>query len=84
MASYVGERSDQDFTQFPSPVVTLPAYTKIDFAAGHDFVRSASGRSSMGLTLRVDNVLDRRYEDVLNFPAPGRTFLVGARIRGAM
>jgi vitamin B12 transporter len=84
MASYVGERPDQDFTQFPSPVVTLPAYTKIDFAAGHDFVRSASGRSSMGLTLRVDNVLDRRYEDVLNFPAPGRTFLVGARIRGAM
>jgi vitamin B12 transporter len=84
MASYVGERPDQDFTQFPSPVVTLPAYTKIDFAAAHDFVRSASGRSSMGLTLRVDNVLDRRYEDVLNFPAPGRTFLVGARIRGAM
>jgi vitamin B12 transporter len=84
MASYVGERPDQDFTQFPSPVVTLPAYTKIDFAAGHDFLRSASGRSSVGLTLRVDNVLDRRYEDVLNFPAPGRTFLVGARIRGAM
>ena len=31
------------------------------------FARSGSGNSSIGLTLRVENVLDRKYEDVLDF-----------------
>jgi outer membrane cobalamin receptor len=28
---------------------------------------------------RIENALNRPYADVLNFPAPGRTLLVGAR-----
>lgn len=84
LANYVGKRPDLDFTQFPSPVVTLPSFTKIDLAASRDVVRSPSGKSAFAVTLRVDNALDRRYEDVLNFPAPRRTFLLGARYRGSL
>jgi outer membrane cobalamin receptor len=37
------------------------------------------GRGGLGVSLRVENVLDKRYEDVLHYAAPGRTILVGAR-----
>ena len=84
MGSYVGERPDMDFTQFPSPVVTLPEYVKVDLAGSYSLFRSSSNKASVDITLRVDNVLDRKYEDVFGFPAPRRTYLVGARIGGAM
>jgi len=84
IATYIGERPDIDFAQFPSPTVTLPAYTKLDIAGSVDLLKSAAGRSRLGLTFRVDNALDRNYEDVLHFPAPGRTFLLGARLSGTL
>src|SRR5258705_6037475 len=31
--SFVGKRADMDFSQFPSPFVTLPSYTKVDLSA---------------------------------------------------
>jgi outer membrane cobalamin receptor len=73
----VGKRPDLDFTQFPSPRVTLPAYTKVDLSAEYPLsVRSLSGLS---LNARIDNLFDRRYEEVLHFATPRRTFFVGAR-----
>ena len=32
---------------------------------------------------RVENALDRRYEEVLHFPARGRTVWIGASYRGS-
>ena len=84
MGSYVGERPDMDFTQFPSPVVTLPEYVKVDVAGSYSLFKSGSRKSSIDLTVRIDNTLDKKYEDVFGFPAPRRTYLVGARIGGAM
>lgn len=84
LGSYVGPRPDLDFTQFPAPLVALPAYTKLDLAASLDLMRGRSGKSALSATARVDNALDRKYEDVLGFQAPRRTFLVGARYSGAM
>jgi vitamin B12 transporter len=84
MASYIGERPDLDFNEFPSPTVTLPAYTKVDVAASLQIFRSESKKSSISLTGRVDNALDKKYEDVLHFAAPRRQYLIGARIEGAM
>ncbi|HXV16524.1 MAG TPA: hypothetical protein VD758_07070, partial [Gemmatimonadaceae bacterium] len=83
-ASFVGRRPDLDFTQFPSPVVTLSAYTKLDLAGSQTLWRNGAGKSALSATFRVDNIADRRYQDVLNFPAPRRTWLVGARYEGAM
>lgn len=84
LASYVGERPDLDFAEFPARRVMLPSYVKLDVAGSRALFRSRSRRSGVSLTFRVDNVLDREYEDVLNFPAPRRTYLIGARIEGSM
>jgi len=75
--SYVGKRPDTDFSQFPSPRVSLPAYTKVDLSAEYPL----PGRKLGGLTLnaRVDNLFDERYEEVLNFASPRRAFLIGGR-----
>jgi vitamin B12 transporter len=75
--SYVGKRPDTDFSQFPSPRVTLPGYTKVDLSTEYPLTDLKHG----GLTLnaRVDNVFDKRYEDVFHFASPRRTILVGGR-----
>jgi vitamin B12 transporter len=75
--SYVGKRPDTDFSQFPSPRVTLPAYTKVDLSA--EYPLTGLKRAGFTLNARVDNVFDKRYEDVLNFTSPRRTILIGGR-----
>ncbi len=82
-ASYVGKRPDIDFNQFPSPTVTLPPHTRIDASGVVDLWRTGSG-SALSLTARVENALDRKYETVLHYPAPGRTVLLGARYSGSL
>lgn len=82
-ASYVGPRPDIDFTQFPSPVVNLAPYTKLDLAGSVDVLRGRIA-AALALTARVENVFGKRYEDVLNFAAPGRVILIGARYTGAL
>lgn len=83
-ASYIGKRPDYDFNQFPSPVVTLPAYVKLDFAGSFAVFHSATGSSAVSITGRVDNVLDKKYQDVLHYAAARRTFLIGARLTGSL
>jgi vitamin B12 transporter len=84
LASVIGKRPDMDFSQFPSPVVTLPAYVKLDLAGSYSILHSGSKKTGIDITLRVDNATDRKYQDVFGFPSPRRTWLAGARIRGAM
>jgi outer membrane cobalamin receptor len=57
--------------------VTLPSYVKLDLSGSATVLRS--GGSDVALTGRVDNLLDRRYGDVFNFPAPRRALFVGIR-----
>ncbi|MBM4193714.1 MAG: TonB-dependent receptor [Gemmatimonadetes bacterium] len=71
----VGERTDRDFAAFPVAAVKLPAYVRADFALSLLIPR----RPSMALTLRVENLLNARYEEVIRFGAPGRVFHVGMR-----
>ncbi len=78
-ATYVGHRDDQDFASFPPPRVRLPAYTRIDVALRGALWR-AGPLSGVSLTGRVENALNARYEEVLHFPAPRRTLLVGAEL----
>jgi vitamin B12 transporter len=78
--TYVGDRKDQDFSTFPFPRVTLPPYTRVDFAAQLEVRRPRGGAPGFVLSGRVENLLDYRYEEVRNFPARGRTLLVGGRL----
>ena len=75
--SYVGKRPDLDFSQFPSPRVTLPAYTKTDLSAEYPLTGRRLGR--LTVNARIDNLFDKRYNEVFNFASPRRTVLVGGR-----
>jgi vitamin B12 transporter len=77
-ADYVGKRPDTDFSQFPSPTVTLAAYVKLGLSGSVRVFRT--DQTTVSLTARVDNALNRQYQDVFNFPAAGRAVLIGARI----
>ncbi len=78
--TYVGDRPDQDFSSFPAPRVPLPSYTRVDCAARLDLLQPRSGAPGVSLLARVENLFDRKYEEVKNFPARGRTLLVGGRL----
>ena len=77
VVSYVGKRPDLDFEQFPATRVTLPGYAKVDISA--EYPLTARRRTAFAINARIENLFDRRYEDVLNFKAPGRTVLIGGR-----
>lgn len=74
----VGARDDLRFAQFPTPTtrIELPAYATLDLS-GHVRLLGAGRAPGLGVTLRVENVFDKDYEQVAGFPARGRTLLVG-------
>ena len=76
----VGKRADLDFAEFPSPRVTLAGYSKTDVSA--EFPLTSERRGGLTLTARIENLFDRKYEDVLYFRAPGRILFAGARAVG--
>jgi outer membrane cobalamin receptor len=77
VASYVGRRPDTDFSQFPSPTITLPSYVRLDLSGEQRLARLFPGGRSLSVTARLENALDKKYQDVLGFAAPGRTVLLG-------
>lgn len=76
-ASYTGPRTDRDFTA--GATVELPGYTTVD-VAGEYALPTGPRAPALALTARVENLLDRRYQPVLGYDAPGRMLLVGARL----
>jgi vitamin B12 transporter len=71
---YVGARKDLDFSTFPATTVTLPDYALINLAASYKVSETVS------LFLRGDNVLNRRYQEVLDFGTPGAAVYGGASV----
>jgi vitamin B12 transporter len=71
---YVGRREDQGFSTFPATRVELPSYTVVNLAASYDL------NSHLQMFGRVENLLDKDYEEVLGFGAPGITGYGGIRL----
>jgi vitamin B12 transporter len=78
-ALYMGEREDVDYATFQR--VTLPAHTRVDAALNYEVVRRGGSAPGLALSVRIENVFDQAYEEIKNFPARGRTILIGARLR---
>jgi vitamin B12 transporter len=76
----VGERADRDFTTYPATPVVLDAYTTLNLGGEVELWAPGAGRPGLVLTLRGENLMDRRYEEVLGFPAPGRGLYLGGRM----
>ncbi|MEO7039023.1 MAG: TonB-dependent receptor [Gemmatimonadaceae bacterium] len=80
----IGERDDRDFSDevtFIPKAVTLPSYTVVGLAGEIGVFAGAGSRSpDLTLTARVENLFDRRYQQVFGYASPRRTVLLGARI----
>jgi vitamin B12 transporter len=72
---FTGSRSDLNYRTFTRD--TLPAYVRVDAALDYAVLQAESGRPGLTLSARVENLLDRRYQEVTNFPARRRTVLIG-------
>ena len=78
--TYVGRRDDVDFNQFPSQRIELPAYTIVDVAGEAELLRPGAGRPGVSAVVRVENLFDHRYDQVVGFPGRGRGVFGGARL----
>ncbi len=67
---HLGGRDDVDFREFPSTRVRLPARTLTDL--------SVAARLARGVTIagRVENLFGQPWQQVVGFPARGRTLAV--------
>jgi vitamin B12 transporter len=79
--TYVGLRSDVDFNQFPSQRVELPGYALVDLTGEVELIRPGAGRPGLSGVLRVENLFDERYDQVVGFAGRGRGVFGGARFR---
>ncbi|MDX2192724.1 MAG: TonB-dependent receptor [Gemmatimonadales bacterium] len=77
----IGDRADIDFRPFPSVRGALPSYALVDLSADVDVTRAAPRQPALGVTLRLENALDARYETVYGFPGRGRALFAGGRVR---
>lgn len=76
---HVGARDDRSFVTFPAIPVVLESYTRADISAGYALT---TGEQPVGAWLftRLENVLGQAYEEVANFPMPGRVLTLGVRL----
>ena len=74
-ATYIGQRADRDFSEWPTTAVTLDAVTTIDL--GLDL--PVPFTRDWHLVARADNALGVSYEMIRGFAAPGRTWYLGVR-----
>ncbi len=70
---YNGEQTDNNFTLSGPPKVKLPSFTLINLGADYRI------NDTFQLYGRVDNLLDRKTEEVYTFRGPGRAFYAGIR-----
>lgn len=67
---YTGARADVD-PAFPYPAVQMPSYTLLNADASYGL---GQGYKAFG---RLDNVLDRKYEEVAGYGTAGRSLYLG-------
>jgi vitamin B12 transporter len=71
--TFVGERQDSDGIGLG--IVRNPRYQKVDLGGSYAL------RPSVDLIVRVENLLNRRYEEALGYTALGRNALLGLNVR---
>jgi vitamin B12 transporter len=79
--TYVGRRDDVDFAQFPSQRVQLPGYAIVDLAGEVELLRPGAGRAGLAGLLRVENLFNKHYDQVVGFAGHPRGVFGGAKFR---
>ncbi len=75
---YVGDRDDRDFTTFPAEPVVLPGHVLVGLSADVAVLQRTNGPTLAGV-VRIENLFDVAYEEVLGFRGVGRTVTAGVR-----
>jgi vitamin B12 transporter len=78
--TWVGDRVDADFRDFPASRVTLPSYGVLTATLWAPIRAAAPGRPGLELQFRGENLLDTDWEQALGFPGRGRTLTIGGRL----
>jgi len=71
---FVGQRDDLDFSKFPADRITLDNYILTNFAAHYDILHY------LRLNLRIENIFDTDYEEVLGYATPGFSIYGGVKL----
>jgi vitamin B12 transporter len=71
---YVGEREEPDFINYPSRII-MPDYYLINLAAHYDLF------SFLRLQGRIENLLDKQYEEIYGYGTAGLSIYGGINIR---
>ena len=74
-ASYTGPRIDNDFATFPAVRVRLGGYGLWHLAGSY------AVNKTLTLTARIDNLFDKRYEEVVGFGSYGIAGYGGAKLQ---
>ncbi len=78
LLTYVGSRDDLKFSLIdPTRRVSLLAYATLDLSGSVQLLPARAGAPGVGVTARVENLFDKRYEQVSGYPSRGRTILLG-------
>jgi vitamin B12 transporter len=78
---WVGSRQDRDFSAWPTAAVELPAYLLLGLAGELDVLAPRDGKAGFTLHLKGENLLGKEYQEIFGFRAPGRSVVVGGRVR---
>jgi len=73
--SFVGRRPDSDFFVLPTPVDHAAGYARVDMGGWYAI------NSHITAYANVENALDRRYNEVVGYPALPVNFRAGFRFR---
>ncbi len=71
---YTGSSEDKDFSQYPAPRVTLPAYWLVDAKWHYQW------REDIAINAAIHNLFDERYETAYGYGQRGRRASLGVRI----
>jgi vitamin B12 transporter len=61
--------------------IRRPGYARVDLFGRYRFEWGGAEIRELGLVARVENLLDRNYEERKGYPSPGFQFLLGAEVR---
>jgi outer membrane receptor protein involved in Fe transport len=73
--------SGQEDAPLNGTATRRPGYTRVDAYAKYRWRIDGSMVREVALTGKIQNLLDRKYQERIEFPAPGFNFLLGAELK---
>jgi outer membrane cobalamin receptor len=73
--TFIGRRADSDFFVLPTPITSVAGYARFDLGGWYAINRYVTAYAN------VENLLNKRYQEVAGYPALKANFRAGLRFR---